>query len=143
MIVVPHRPRWLSPLSLLYGVILFIWLTPEDNSVITVTVLGVVGACVLAANFVTRSGGRKLPRWAARLALLLGGAGLGAGANAFTVALMFLKTSLHAHISPDYSPALLIAMLQRLPPWTLAGLLLGAALLLAIPVPSAKEDSAA
>ncbi len=123
--IIPPRPRWLSPLTLLYGVGVFIWLTPEESGLVVVSALGLFGALLMAVNWATRFSGRTFPaRWLP-IAATIGGATIGAAADLLTVFLMFMKSSMHAHLFPDYPPALLLAMLERLPAWSLAGGLVG------------------
>ena len=66
------------------------------------------------------------------LGATLAGALIGASASAITAALMLFKDLRHAHPFPDFPPAMILGMLERLPPWMLAGALagLGIALLL-------------
>jgi hypothetical protein len=114
-----------------YGLLVFLWLSPEDNHVWPVALLGaglaVVAGGVFAAN---RFGGRWIPaRWilpGAALAGLVAGAG---GALA-AAGLMLLKSGLHSHLFPDYPLPMILAMLERAPAWGLAGLLASAALAL-------------
>lgn len=114
-----------------YGLLVFLWLSPEDNHVWPVAALG-AGLSLMVGGLavISRFGGRWLPgRW-----LLPGGAlvGLvmGAGGALAAAGLMLLKTALHSHIYPDYPLPLILAMLERAPAWGLAGLLTGGALTL-------------
>lgn len=125
-----RRPRWLSPLTLAYGIVVFLWLTPEENSVISVTLLGVGGALLAGLHLAYRL------RPVRHGALIGIGALAGASASLITALLMFLKTAVHAHLFPDYPPLLLIGILERLPTWTVAGGLLGGALALLLPGPA-------
>jgi hypothetical protein len=114
---------------LAYGIIVFLWMTPEDNNVLSVTVLGVVGTIIAAAHFAFRFSGRQVPH----LAIIPFGGMIGGGAAVVTAFLMFLKSAAHAHIFPDYPPLLILGMLERVPAWTLAGALVGLAAALIIP----------
>jgi hypothetical protein len=100
--------------------LVFVWLTPEQDSVWLVATLGLGGAFVTAAHL----------RLRIKLWLLFWGAFVGAGGAIAAAGLMFLKTALHAHPFPDFSPLLMLAMIQRAPAWGLAGALVGAGLLL-------------
>lgn len=115
-------------LGLGIGLAAFLWLSPEDNQVWPVvllgTALGVIGTALAVAN---RFGGRVIPAWGIIPALALLGAVTGAASTLAAVMLMFLKTALHSHSYPDYPPGLMLAMLERLPAWALAGLLAGIA----------------
>lgn len=121
----PASPR-LRLLTVMYGLIVFLWLMPEDHQVWPVTGLG-VGLALLVVTRVTlrRLGGRPFPpRYLLQGAVLLG-ALVGLGANLAAVGLMFFKNALHAHLFLDYPVGLMGAMLARGPGWALAGGLVG------------------
>ena len=63
-------------------------------------------------------------------AIVVGGV-IGAGAVISTILLMFMKTSLHNHIYPDYTFSLMAGIAERLPAWIIAGGLIGLAMALA------------
>ena len=115
-----RRPRWLAPLTLGYGFLVFVWLTPEQDSVWLAALLGLGGAFVTAAHSRVRF----------RLMLPLWGAFVGASGAFAAAGLMFLKTALHAHPFPDFPTLLMLAMIERAPAWGVAGTLVGAGLLL-------------
>lgn len=129
MAKIPPYPRLLSLITLLYGIFVFFWLSPED-SVWLVSVLGWGMSILLIVHGVFRFSGRIFPGrlWIA-VGLALGGLS-GVGAVACTVLLMLMKTSLHSHIYPDYPYPLMSGIVDRLPAWTLAGALLGLAVAL-------------
>ncbi|MCB9450797.1 MAG: hypothetical protein H6672_05125 [Anaerolineaceae bacterium] len=114
-----------------YGLLVFFWLSPEDNHVWPVALLGAgLGLMTVSLLVVNRFGGRVIPRrWllpgAALAGLLAGGGGAVAAAG-----LMLFKTALHSHLYPDYPFTLMLAMLARAPAWGLAGLLASLALAL-------------
>jgi hypothetical protein len=126
------QPRHRLTLSLLgYGLVLLVWLSLEDNGTLSVAVLGTGAALLFTLGWLLqRIGGRELP---VRLwfpgGIVLGGI-IGAASSLMTTLLMFFKTGWHGHAFADYPPEMLLAMLQRLPVWTLAGLLIGLALAL-------------
>ncbi|MCY4072460.1 MAG: hypothetical protein OXG60_14285 [Chloroflexi bacterium] len=112
---------------ILLGIALFFWLGKEDNDVLAVTALGLIlaGTTVWWLIFLRR---RLDNRATGKLSVHLGMlAGICAGALAsfFAALLMLLKDLRHGHIFPDYPPELIIATLERLPPWSLAGGLIG------------------
>jgi hypothetical protein len=109
--------RYLSLYTLIYGIVVFLWLSPDEQTWF-VAILGWIGAVLITARIVIRFGLRLDP--------ILIGAVIGAGATVCTVLLMFLKTSLHAHVIPDYPLATMIGVAERLPAWALAGALFGA-----------------
>lgn len=115
-----RRPRWLAPLTLGYGLLVFLWLTPEQDSVWLVALLGLAGAFVTASHLSVRF----------RLMLPLWGAFVGTGGALAAAGLMFLKTALHAHPFPDFPTLLMLAIIERAPAWGLAGALAGTSLLL-------------
>jgi hypothetical protein len=124
-----RRARWLT---LVYGLLLFLWLSPEDNQVWPVAVLGWgLAALTIIMTLVGRIGGQMIPN-----RYLLPGAGLlgaliGLGASLAAVALMLFKNAMHAHLFLDFPPGLMIATLERAPVWALAGALAGLGLGLA------------
>lgn len=108
------------------ALVVFIWSGIEDTDVITVTVLGVA---LSIAGVAWILGKRDLDqRWKRHglvLLAMMAGACAGALSSLMTVALMLFKDIRHGHVFPDYSPALMLAMLERLPIWTIAGALMG------------------
>ncbi|MFW5709537.1 MAG: histidine phosphatase family protein [Chloroflexota bacterium] len=126
--IVPRKlpgARWLIALC---GVTIFIWLGPEDQWTGPVTLLGT--ACAFLATtvwFTGRYGGRvieglHIPVWWG-----LVGTAIGMGSGLFTALLMLLKNVRHNHIAPDYPLELVGAIINRIPVWGMAGLMLGAA----------------
>ncbi|MCY4021092.1 MAG: hypothetical protein OXG39_16905 [Chloroflexi bacterium] len=112
---------------ILLGIALFLWLGKEDNDVLAVTALGLMlaGTAVWRLIFlqrridVTAIGKFALQRG------ILAGTCFGALSSFFAALLMLLKDVRHGHIFPDYPPELIIATLERLPAWSLAGGLIG------------------
>jgi hypothetical protein len=130
MVVVPRAGRGLRFCGLAYGIMVFIWLSPEDSLVGLPVALGVLGMLLLLMRWLlNRWGGQSLP-------LLLSGAlmgvGVGAGAAPAAAALMFFKNALHAHEFPDYPLPLLLSVVGRTPAWALIGLLIGVGLALSV-----------
>ncbi len=112
---------------ILLGIALFFWLGKEDNDVVVVTALGLIlaGTTVWWLIFLRR---RLDIRATGKLSVHLGilaGICSGAFTSFFAALLMLLKDLRHGHIFPDYPPELIIATLERLPPWSLAGGLIG------------------
>ena len=110
----------------LLGIALFFWLGREDNEVLGVTTLGLIlaGTSVWRLIFLRR----RLDTASGRLYVhlgILGGICVGALSSFFAALLMLLKDLRHGHIFPDYPPELIIATLERLPAWSLAGGLIG------------------
>lgn len=120
-----RKTRWLI---LFYGMAVFLWLGPEDTSIIPVTLLGGgLSALIVFVWTLHKAGGSAIPaRWVPVIAMVLGGA-TGLGASAFTVGLMFFKNARHAHVFLDYPVGLMLAIVERAPVWAAAGGLLGLA----------------
>ncbi len=122
-------PRWLA---LLFGGLLLLWTSLEDNTMLPVALLG--GG--LALLIVQHYGGRRLegraftPRQTMFAAALLGVA-TGVVAALATTLLMLIKDGMHSHLFPDYPFGMIVDTLTRAPIWALAGLLGGIGLLLA------------
>jgi hypothetical protein len=109
-----------------YGLLLFLWFTPEDNQVWPVTILGwgMAGLAVFM-TILNKLGGRPIPaRYSALFALLLGVL-VGLGSSIATAGLMFFKNALHAHLFFDFPTPMMLAILERAPYWGLAGGLAG------------------
>jgi hypothetical protein len=118
-----RRARWLA---IGYGVLLFLWLAPEDNSILPVTLLGGgLSALAVVLWMLGKLGGRAIPARYAVLGAVLLGIGIGLGASVATFSLMLLKDAQHSHIYPDFPPALMLAILARAPAWAAAGGLAG------------------
>jgi hypothetical protein len=131
MIQIPTPNRRLRFVVMIYGLVLFLWFTSEDNQVLPVTLLGWgMAALVIFMSLVNKLGGRQIAaRYAAPVALVLGVL-VGLGSGVATAAFMFFKNALHAHLFFDFPAPLMLAILERVPYWGLAGGLtgLGAAL---------------
>ena len=129
MIKWPLRNRALSLLTYAVSGVFFLWLVVEDRSLVTVTLLGVSFPIIFLVHFLLeRFGGAELPMRKSLLLLGAGGTLAGALAPLTTAVLMAVKVMLHGHTPPDYSPEMVAAVIARLPLWSVAGLLVGAAL---------------
>jgi len=118
--------RRLRLLTMGYGLLIFIWLTPEDNMVWPVALLG-FGLALLSIIWLVqrRLGGSVFPaRYVLMSGALLGGI-IGLGSALSSTGLMFFKNALHAHVFWDFPPGMVAAMLTRAPSWALAGGLAG------------------
>ena len=108
------------------AVIVFVWSGIEDKDVVSVTALGVSLSIAVVAWFLgKRDFGDSWTRPATILLAVVVGSLTGALSSLMTVALMLFKDIRHGHPFPDYPPALMLAMLERLPTWTIAGALIG------------------
>lgn len=115
----PRLWRWLA---LGWGAAAFIWLGLEDKNSLPASLLGLGGALLIGSrpNFA--------PLTSKRWGWPTLGALIGALAAVLTTSLLFFKNAWHAHPFPDYPTGMLLAMLERLPWWSLVGGLLGLAL---------------
>jgi uncharacterized membrane protein len=116
----PGAPRQVRLLAILLGIIVLAWVSLEDKSV-TLALLLAAAICMLAAaewlayssHLSTGKGWLAYP-----LAGLVGGA-------ATALLLMAIKTGLHGHTVPDYTPAQMGAVLTSFPIWAGAGAIIG------------------
>jgi len=111
-------------LLVITGIAVLLWSGLEDNDALAVTILGALCAAAAAmrlvsARFIKLPGGGLPARTAAAGALI------GALASLTTPMLMLFKDLRHAHAFPDYPPGMMLATLERLPWWALAGGLAG------------------
>lgn len=126
MLQLPKPNRRLRLIIIGYGLLLFVWFTPEDNHVWPATLLGLgMAALVVAWNILTRLGGKLIPKVYVVVGAVTLGVVIGAGTSVATAGLMFFKNALHAHLFVDYPTPLLLAVLERASSWGLAGGLLG------------------
>ncbi len=126
-VAVPSRRLRLMTMG--YGLLLFIWLTPEDNTVWPVTLIG-LGLALLSVIWLIqrRFGGSVFSaKYVPMSGALLGGI-IGLGGALAAAGLMFFKNALHAHVFWDFPPGMVVAMLTRAPSWALAGGLAGLAI---------------
>ena len=108
------------------GIAILLWSSLEDIDALAVTLLGLLLATALGSWLVDsmpfNGNGRHLSR-PKRMALA--GTGIGALTSVTTSLLMLFKNLRHAHVFPDYPPAMMLATLERMPLWALAGGLAG------------------
>jgi ABC-type nitrate/sulfonate/bicarbonate transport system permease component len=113
-------------LTLMTGISVFVWLSLEENGLWSVLSMG--AACALLGALHVHYAHNLWSRLGHSLRFALIGGALGSGTILAATCLMFLKTAAHAHLVPDYSLEQMLSLLARLPTWTAAGILLGAAL---------------
>ena len=113
-------------MTMAYGLLLFVWLTPEDNAVWPVALLG-VGLALLTMVWMVRRrlGGSAFPARYVPIGAAVMGGSVGLGAALAAGGFMFFKNALHAHVFWDFPPEMVVAMLTRAPAWALAGGLAG------------------
>ncbi len=125
-LIIPRRGPKLTLGAAGCGLLILLWLGTEDSRVGTVTILGAGLALIGAALLVVRHlSGRGLTQRQVLAGSILLGAGVGASSAPAALLLMLLKSAVHAHSYPDFSPAIMGGTLARLPAWALAGALLG------------------
>lgn len=113
-------------LLVLAGVAILLWSGIEDGDARAVTALGVLTAGGLTLALLKRKrGGSRLDQRYALAGAALAGATIGALSALSATLLMLFKNLRHAHVFPDFPPAMMLAMLERLPAWALAGALAG------------------
>ncbi|MBX3081092.1 MAG: hypothetical protein KF716_05620 [Anaerolineae bacterium] len=130
---IPPYPRRLTLITVLFGIIVFVWLSPDEQGWLVIP-LGIGMAALVAAHAVfrlgSRLGRRPIPvRWW-RLGVVALGALIGAGSTLTTALLMLFKSGLHQHVFPDYPLIVILGILERAPAWSLAGALIGLAAVL-------------
>jgi len=124
---VPEHNPYLKVAVLVWALLVLVWLALE-GSVGREVLLAGWGLAALALWLVgRRAGGRRLSagQWVAVAAAM--GLALGATLAPATLALMAVKTGLHAH-GPEYTAAEVAWVWEQLPLWAAAGGLAGAGL---------------
>ena len=107
---------------LLTGLAILFWSGLEDSDTSAVTLLGALSSISLTLWLLSRLAASPSMR---ALHIALAGALAGALAALCTATLMLFKNLRHAHIFPDYPAEMLLAVLERLPLWAIAGGLAG------------------
>jgi hypothetical protein len=130
---IPLYPRRLTLITVLFGIGVFMWLSPDEQGWLVIP-LGIGMATLIAIHTVFRLGTRWQDRaisvrWV-RIGVVALGALIGGGSAITTALLMLFKSALHNHVFPDYPLIVVLGILQRLPLWSLAGVLIGLAVAL-------------
>ena len=111
---------------LLTGIAVLLWSSVEDSNAHAVTALGILGATSVTMALLTSSRKKAVPANGYGLIFaVLSGSLVGALSALASALLMLFKDLRHGHIFPDYPPEMILAMLERLPYWALAGGLAG------------------
>ena len=125
MIRIPHRglkTRWVA---ILCGIAIFLWMGPEDLNVWPVVMLSVlVSILLVSVQLMRRYGGTMLSRNQIFTFAVVGGGICGLLTSPIAAALMILKNARHAHLTPDYLPQQMLAIMQRAPLWAISGSLI-------------------
>ncbi len=126
MLQLPKLNNHIRLLAVGYGLLILIWMSLEDNAVLSVTLLGAGLALLVSGLFLlSRAGGRAVPPYYVLPAMIALGILVGLGTSAATAGLMFFKNAMHAHVFLDFPPGLMLAILERASAWALAGGLTG------------------
>jgi hypothetical protein len=129
MLIIMRTSNRLRLALLGVGILTFLWLGFEDNTTLSVTILGtLIGILVVLTTIRTYAPRIPLSIRVWLPGFVLTGALMGGCAVVFTITLMFFKTAWHSHAFPDYPVPLMADMLTRLPLWMLAGAVIGAGL---------------
>lgn len=108
------------------GLTLAIWIAIEDRSLMLVAIeaalvstgLGATGAARILARL--KPGGWRRAAWLAGIGALTGTAW-----GPMALLLIAIKTSLHTHPISDFTESDVMAILNRIPIWTVIGAMLG------------------
>lgn len=113
-------------LMVMAGMVILGWSGLEDKDAAAVTALGwMLAGLIVMIGLMSHFSGRTLGTDSLHKPAALVGIAVGALASLMTVLLMLFKNLLHGHVYPDYPPALMLGILERLPAWGLAGGLAG------------------
>ena len=108
------------------GIAVLLWSGLEDNDAVAVSLLGALLATAASLMLLdTQRFRATVRRLSQPKRMALAGAFIGALASVTTPLLMLFKDLRHAHIFPDYPPEMILATLERMPLWALAGGLAG------------------
>lgn len=113
---------------LLWGILTFIWMAPEDDAVLPPLLLGLWLSALLILWLRSHLSPDRLFRQSTLVTAAAGltiGLLIGAGTGPAAVLLMIVKNARHGHLYPDYPPDVLLETLARVPHWALAGGLIG------------------
>jgi hypothetical protein len=123
------KPDYRARFALMgYGLLIFVWMSLEDNGTLTVSLLGAGLATALILYQLLKLfnfSSEEWPVFGFFVFWFVLGIFVGAASTIATILLMFFKTAWHGHEFPDYPLELMSDMLVRLPAWALAGGLIG------------------
>ena len=119
----PGTTRQTRLLAILLGISLLAWVSLEDQSVTLALLFAAVICMLAAAEWLASS--TRLSTGKGWLAYPLAGLVGGAATAPTALLLMAIKTGLHGHTVPDYTPAQMSAVLTSFPIWAGAGAIIG------------------
>jgi hypothetical protein len=117
-----RTPRWLRIYGLLLLLVVLLWIPIEDVTEGVAILLAAALTSWGVAYYFLLPTGTSVSRW-----LRYAGAGAFAGLalTPLTIILMILKTGLHLHDGPDFTPYQMARVVEWTPLWISAGLLIG------------------
>lgn len=108
--------------ALLLGIVILIWIPIEESNEAGVLVLsGLLSAWV--GIWLLQGTHKTKLRTIIKYSIVGGGAGLLMGMVA--ILLMAIKTGIHGHGTPDYTPEQILEIISRIPFFVLGGVLIG------------------
>lgn len=111
------------------GLVWFFWIGYEDR--------GLVAVLIVSAVIAVPVGFEAYTRWRVKLGVsyrqstmrgALAGTLSGALVGIIAILIALMKVSLHQHVIADFSSGDILTLLNRIPVWSIAGLLIGSSL---------------
>jgi hypothetical protein len=119
----PPPPIWLRLAFIFLGIFILLWLPVEEHSLALLLLISLL-ICSLGWLAFLDWQRRRQPSSKGKK-VLLAGMLAGAAVTLVVLALMGIKTGIHGHGAPDYSPAQVSLALRLTPLWICLGLLAG------------------
>ncbi len=120
----PKRIPAMKWILILWGIYIVVWTMLESGLKATVFAALLIVLVISGQLFNRILGDRTIATISGLLLTSLSGVCIGLGVGLVTLALMALKTGLHAH-GPEFSAAEVNWVIEQIPLWTAAGLLGG------------------
>jgi len=134
-----NSQRRLRGLSLLIGLAILCWLPFEDSSEIWAVSFAAFVLLLATTALILRYLGVSGMAW---WLLPLSGLAAGLALTPLAILLMAIKTGIHSHSVPDFTPEQMLRVLRAAPIWTISGLVMGAGIVILIHrAKSSKPDS--
>lgn len=124
------QPSWSKKIAWAFaGLVWLFWIGYEDR--------GLVAVLIVSAVIVVPVGFDAYVRWRVKLGVsyrqstlrgALAGTLSGALVGIVAILIALMKVSLHQHVIPDFSSGDILTLLNRIPAWSSAGLLIGSSL---------------
>ncbi len=111
------------------GLVWFFWIGYEDRGLVTVLIVSAVIAVPVGIEAYDRWRVKLgVSFWQSTLRGALAGTLSGALVGSIAILITLMKVSLHQHVIPDFSSGDILTLLNRIPAWSIAGLLIGSSL---------------